>query len=371
MEARTAKTTLTGRWSDITGYVEVPHLISGLDFRRPEYRRAVFLRFYDFHLRYRAHPGCVYYLMPWLAQYYGWNMEQRLWFAFINGNTQNPITSLLIFQQWPELTLGIALESWFDNHWDKLAFDADRRYQKKLFPRACTEYWEAVKSYHSQERFWQFSDFAGYWRTGQSLYGFGSLAAFSYLEYLHIMGLPVQCDTLFLDDMQGSKSHRNGLAIVLGRDDLDWHKCNTFTVQYSTTLLEWLENEAALLLQDAKDFSIYNPHAKDIGYFTLESTLCTYKSWHRKNRRYPNVYNDMLHDRIRAAEYSWPTIDFSMFWQARRECLPAYLRLENNPLDPGLCPAKQNHYLNTGEVIGMGLDWPEFRNHFDTRWERL
>lgn len=34
------------------------------------------------------------------------------------------------------------------------------------------------------------------------------------------------------------------------------------------------------------------------GDFTLESALCTYKSWHRPNRRYVNVYSDMLHGRI-------------------------------------------------------------------------
>ena len=42
-------------------------LLRGTDFRMQEYRREVFLRFYEFHLRYRSHAGAVYYVMPYLT----------------------------------------------------------------------------------------------------------------------------------------------------------------------------------------------------------------------------------------------------------------------------------------------------------------
>ena len=51
-----------GRRCALDGEAEVSALRAGLDFRLPRYRREVFLRFYEFHLRHRAHPGCVYYL---------------------------------------------------------------------------------------------------------------------------------------------------------------------------------------------------------------------------------------------------------------------------------------------------------------------
>jgi len=44
-----------------------------MDFRDPKYRREVFLKFYEFHLKYNIHPGCVYFAIPWLAKYY--NMD--------------------------------------------------------------------------------------------------------------------------------------------------------------------------------------------------------------------------------------------------------------------------------------------------------
>ena len=92
--------------------------------------------------------------------------------------------------------------------------------------------------------------------------------------------------------------------------------------------------------------------------------LCTYKSWHRPNRRYPGVYLDMFHDRIKKAETTWPEEDFGLFWDARKTYLPAHLRLEDNPHDVGVKPEKQNHYRLTGQVIAMDCDWPCFRNDY-------
>ncbi len=108
------------------------------------------------------------------------------------------------------------------------------------------------------------------------------------------------------------------------------------------------------------------PYAYDVSYFTLESTFCTYKSWHRPNRRYPGVYLDMFHDRIKKAEATWPEEDFGLFWDARKTYLPAHLLLEDNPDDVGSKPKKkkQNHYRLTGQVIAMDLDWPCFRNDY-------
>jgi hypothetical protein len=93
--------------------------------------------------------------------------------------------------------------------------------------------------------------------------------------------------------------------------------------------------------------------------------LCTYKSWHRPNRRYPNVYNDMLHDRLTAAGRAWPEADLEVFWAARAAVLPAYLRLEDSPGDPGCVPVKQNHYRRTGQVVMLHRWDPVFVNDFN------
>jgi amino acid-DNA transferase-like protein len=361
--------------ANVTGD-ECRDLQYGMDFRKPEYRPEVFLRFYEFHCRYASHPGCIYFVLPFLFKKYGWDVEQRLWFAFINGNTQNPVTSKIIFDECPDFSsVDLArLDSWFNAQWAVLAFDTDRRHHKQEFIRAVTTY-KGLCGDSQAEYFATFmggtdpyANFRSAWQeVRDKFHSFGRLSAFSYLEYLRVMRVgEIDCDQLFLDDMKGSKSHRNGLAIVLGRDDLDWHDSNpAFDGKYTPETLAWLKEEGARLLAEAKERMKGKPYFRDVSYFTLESALCTYKSWHRPNRRYPNVYADMFHDRIKKAESHWPARDFSEFWDARREYLPQHLRLEDNCADAGVKPAKQNHYRETGQVIMMDRDWPCFKNDYN------
>jgi hypothetical protein len=349
-------------------------LHAGLDFRKVEYRREVFLRFYEFHLKYRSHPGCVYFVMPWLAEKHSLDQEQKLWLAFLNGNTQNIITSWMIFERFPSPADSKGLPTWFEENYDRLAFDTDRRYHRKDFLRSVecyrkltdgsqVDYFASVVSAIDEE-----AGFDQLWPVlRKDFYTFGRLSAFSYSEYLRLMGVPINCSTLFLNDMEGSKSHRNGLAKVLGRDDLDWHKESGFNGDYAEGDIPWLTVEAATLLAQART-RLKEKQGVDpdhVNYFTLESALCTYKSWHRKNRRYPNCYVDMMLDRILVAERNFGTSDVAQFRRCRAECLPAYLRRECCPYDPGLVPVKQNHYRDTGEVIMMSRDFPEFDNSFD------
>jgi hypothetical protein len=349
----------------------------GMDFRKPEYRREVFHRFYSFHLKYATHPGCIYFVFPFLFKKYGWDVEQRLWFAFINGNTQNPLTSKIIFDEFSDLGSldPNRLDSWFNSNWAVLAFDTDRRHHKKEFVKAVRTYKQLCGPVQA-EYFGTFMsgddpyhNFRCAWKeVRDNFFSFGRLSAFSYLEYLRVMRVPLDCDQLFLEDLHGSKSHRNGLALVLGRDDLDWHDSNPdFKGEYTPQTLEWLKEEGAALLGEAKQRAVGKPWAYDVSYFTLESALCTYKSWHRPNRRYPNVYADMFHDRIKKAESHWPGRTFGEFWDARRKYLPKHLRLEENPADVGAKPLKQNHYRLTGQVVMMSEDWPCFKNDYNDK----
>ena len=200
----------------------------------------------------------------------------------------------------------------------------------------------------------------------ENFYSFGRLSTFSYLEYLRIMGLPIDCDDLFFEDKEGSRSNRNGLCKVLGRDVLDWHSSNPeFKGDYTPEQFAWLKKEGDLLLRAAKARHKGREFERDISYFTLESTLCCFKSWFRKNRRYPNCYMDMFHDRIKRMEQSWPEEDFSVFWEARKAYLSSCLRLEDNPADVGLKPLKQNWFQEHGCPPMMDKEWSCFRNGYN------
>jgi hypothetical protein len=325
----------------------------GIDFRKPEYRREVFLRFYQFHTQFKLHPGLVYLLIPYLSKRLNWTHEQVLWFCFINGNTQHPLTSWLIFKRFPDFaTLDTpALIEFFNCEWERLEFDTDRRHQKRDFPKA-VECYKALCGDSQKEYFAGFingsdqeQNFRSAWATvRRDFYGFGRLSAFSYLEYLRIARVPLLCDQLFLSDINGSKSHRNGLCKVLGRDDWDWHDSNP--VKYTPEMITYLEGEGAKLLADARD----RYPSFDTNYFTLESALCAYKNWFR-GRRYPGIYADMFYERVTKVEHRWPEEDFGMFWDAYRT-LPTYVQSET-----GVSRGKQTLFRDTGQVIAMGNVW--------------
>jgi len=371
-----------GRYCELQGLKEEQDLGYGQDFRLPQYRREVFLRFYEFSLKYLSYPGGVYYLLPYLRDHLGMDKEQALWFAYINGNTQHPPTSYIIWKSFPSIqdTSKERLSDWFYENKQRLGWDTDRRHHKYLFPDCVKNYTLNLAGRSQVEYFGELApppynknmEYENYHRLWDKVrgdfYSFGRLSTFSYLEYLRILGIPIDCDDLLLEDKDGSRSHRNGLCKVLGRDDLDWHSSNPdFDGRYTKKQISWLTEEAHTLLEEAKGRFFTRRFNYDVSYFTLESTLCCYKSWYRPNRRYPNCYNDMMWKRLKDTEEAWPEEDFSLFWDARRDALPAHLRLEDNPGDVGLKPEKQNHFRNTGQVIMMGEEWPCFRNDYNDK----
>lgn len=373
--------TTPGRYCELYGMDEYQDLKLGMDFRRPEYRREVFLRFYEFCLKYRLHAGASlpYMTFPFLRKELKWTREEMLWFVFLNGNTQHPLTSWLIFKRFPDFAnLDIpALDAWYNKEWPRLEFDTDRRHQKRDFIKSVTEYKKLV----GQDQSAFFTDlmpsddplenFQKAWDTvREDFYSFGRMSTFSYLEYLRIARLNIEPNSLFLEDISGSKSLRNGLAKVLGRDDLDWggpDNSTGFEGKYTPEMMIWLKKEGAILLDEAKERFKDRDFAWDVNYFTLESEFCTYKGWHRPNRRYPGVYGDIFYQRIKKVEGRWPEEDFSLWWKMRKIALPQRLRLEDSPLDPGLKPIKQNHYRETGHPIMMDEDWSCFKNDFNDK----
>jgi len=302
------------------------------DYRQPCYRLEYFSALYAMNLEQRVMPGLVYLYLPELASRHNWDAEQRLWFAFLNGMTQNPITSLRLFTALPQVPPAGAplktFEAWFNNEWDTLQFDTDRRYQKKDTVEAIKKYAALVDQYGSQETMLLGPSYQELWNLVYNNYhGFGRLSSFSYLEYVHIMGFGANCDDLLFGDKSGSKSHRNGMMFLLAHDSYVWDKRldNGFDGTYDfKKLTPWLNKEASGFLED---FSLSHPHAPNTGYFTLESNLCTFKN-HFFGRRYPGVYADMAYERIEWADERGQSAYTQVFKEIRSASLPRWLRSE-------------------------------------------
>jgi len=315
----------------------------GDDARLPEVRRDVFLALVRFHDRFKNRPGCVYFALPSIVERLG--IKDLEWVAFLNGFSQNPVVTYRLLQVAPSREDYSRATAFFRDNYDKLAIDTDRFRFKHRFDESVSSFLMAPPiPMETFESTWD-------WATSELRY-FGRLTAWSYLEYRQILGLPqAHPDTLMLRDISGSKSHRNGLCKLLGRDDLDDHSSNPLSpVRYADDTLSWLEAEELLLVAETGS-----------SRFTLESDLCMFKSMFRPNRRYPNVYADMLHGRIRYSEAKFGDT-LGELWDMRREFLPRELRQEDGPLSHyvNLDPIAQNLFRLTGNLPFLGISDSRF-----------
>lgn len=332
------------------------------DWRLPENRQEMFQRFYSFHLKYKSHPGCVYAMLPAIAEALDLDDEQRAWLVWLNGNTQNAVTSYLLLEAAPthhDWTKAVDL---WNRHFTLLEWDTDRRHQKNRFGEA-TEDWYLNYGASPAEDWYNAGTWEATWKYAYGQPHMGRLSAWSMIEYARILLGPVvpDSDTWLLDDKAGSRSHRNGLAVLAGYDAVYWDADAAHLLGIVSDL-EDLGDE--LLVEADKRNRIpsvgdagYIPHP-DVGRLTMESALCTSKSFWKPNRRYPNVYSDMFYNRIKKAETRFDR-KLDLFWEARKQHLPPELRLEDNPDDPGLSPKKQNLYRETGQLPMIGLDYPD------------
>lgn len=342
-----------------------------MDWRKPENRREAFQRFYSFHLKYKSHPGCVYSLLPAIAEAYNLDDDQRAWLVWLNGNTQNAVTSLLLLEAAPHSWLWPRAVDFWNDHFKDLEWDTDRRHQKSRFGEA-TERWASgvwgstlAAGWYSQH------GWSEAWPWARSHPFMGRLSAWSMTEYARILLGPAVPDanTWLLEDVDGSRSHRNGLAVVSGYPGAEHWDAD---IPQMLGIVGQLAELGDSLLDEAKT---RNFDLTDVTRLTMESALCTYKSWHKPNRRYPNVYADMMYNRIKRAESRFGH-RFDLLWETRKRDLIPELRLEDQPYDPGLSPIKQNWYRTTGEIPLLHLEWRDMEpSGFDRgvathRWTR-
>lgn len=303
------------------------------DHRLPENRVAYFSALYKMNLEHGVMPGLVYLYMPELARRCEWDAEQKLWFAFLNGLTQNPITSLRLLSRLPSVPPAGAqltqFNDWFNAEWDTLQFDTDRRYQKRDTLEAIKTYAKLVEEFGSQEAMLTGKPYSELWDLVRNrYYSFGRLSSFSYLEYVYLNGFGADCDDLMFSDKSGSKSHRNGMLFLIGKDDLVWDKRlpNGQDGSYPkfNLMCGFLAAEADKYIDS---FNAANPGIAHAGRFTMESNLCTFKN-HFFGRRYPGVYADMAWERIEWAEARDQGEYTEVFKDMRSQLLPDWLRAE-------------------------------------------
>ena len=323
------------------------------DYRLPENRLAYFTDLYDMNLIHGVMPGLVYLYMPEMAERFRWDDEEKLWFATLNGFTQNPITSFRIMGELPECPKAddalINFDIWFNSNWETLNFDSDRLKNKRNTVAGIKSYARLVAEHGGyQTMLWDAGQsYADAWGKANSIHSFGRLSTFSYLEYVKIMGFGAQCTDLMFSDFDGSRSHRNGALFLNGRDDLVFDKRadNGFAGKYDRfhAMCDWLLTQSNSFL---REFARLHPDVPDVGYFTLESQYCQFKNGFFK-RRYPGVYADMAWDRIKWYDERGFSDLTEPFKAIRAAHLPEWLREECDQKPPARAK-KAAQFAETG-----------------------
>ena len=335
------------------------------DWRLPEHRRELFVRYALWEIYTRGQSGSVYSFLPAHAEARGLDEEQRLWLAWLSASTHNPISDVpLLDASLDGLHPEGAVKFWEENY-ATLRWDKDRRYVKKSFGPATSEF---LASPASDPETWRRAGAGGWdevWRLASSVPTMGRLGAWWLSEVVRILlpefDLP-DAETLLLGDKTGSRSHRNGLAYVAGFDGAaKWGPADADTLG----LIPMLEEFGADLRDEIRDRG-GNASLPLAGYLTLETALCAFKGFTTPRRRYPNVYVDEFYYGIREGERVWGD-RYETLWSARGRDVAEYALLERRPNDPGLHADKHDLFRKHGQVVNLGHVWPEMLSDVDRR----
>jgi hypothetical protein len=306
----------------------------GHDYRELRNRREGFILWYAWSV---ANGDCdpALWLMNYLNQRYEHNIEEKLWFAWLY-HTYNLPTAWVYKQEFPDEELASVerFTDWNNENYSRLRYQVDTKWSKGHLPTMYESYQDWLRGRSQLSKFDAIcsgspeENFAKLWSIVKgSWYKFGRYTAFFYLQTLkHTCDIPLECPTLFLNDYSGSKSHRNGLCFVAGKDD--WVNQKLTTAEYA-----WLEGFGADLLQDGK--TRYPSLANQMDNFSLETCLCSYKKLFRtKKGRYMGYYLDRQSEEITQAEKDgWQGIDWKVLHQARKEVIGDLLAPEGALVD--------------------------------------
>ncbi len=323
-----------------------------MDYRLAENRREAFIRWYAWSLKYDDCDPAVW-CTNYLHKRYEHNDEERIWLAWLYGNTYQLPTAWVLKNEFPDFELATVdrMEQWNTANYKRLRYQTDTKWNKGHLPAMFASYQkfignktqrEAMESYygHNEEE-----NFDNLWKSIKSgLHKFGRYSTWFYLQHLkHTAGIRINPTSLMLDDYDGSRSHRNGLLFALAQEH---------DVDRKLTRAEYanLESQAYEILCETE--ARFPELASSIDYFTMETCLCSYKKIFREHHgRYLGYYLDRQAEEIKMAEGDgWYGIDWDVLWQARNETID--LRLDN---DRGIDKDRFSSFLNTGKL--ENLEW--------------
>jgi hypothetical protein len=323
-----------------------------MDYRLAENRKEAFIRWYAWSLKYDDCDPAVW-MTNYIHKRYEHNDEQKLWFAWLYGNTYYAPTSWILLNEFPDFELATVdrMTQWNTANYKRLRYQTDTKWNKGHLPVMFESYQnfignrtqrETLESYYGDN---EEANFDALWRSIKSgLHKFGRYSTWFYLQHLkHTAGILVNPTSLMLDDFDGSRSHRNGLLYAVAQEhDLDR--------KLSGGDYARLESQAREILQETKNRFPELAHVVD--FFTMETCLCSFKKIFREHHgRYLGYYLDRQAEEIIQVEKDgWYGIDWDVLWQAREETID--LRLDHKR---GIDKERFSSFIRTGQL--ENLEW--------------
>ncbi len=323
-----------------------------MDYRLKQNRREAFIRWYAWSLKYNDCDPAV-----WATNYmnarYEHNDEQKLWLCWLYGNTYYLPTAWVLMNEFPDFELATVdrMERWNTANYKRLRYQTDTKWNKGHLPAMFESYQQFIGKKDQREKLESYygdnesQNFNALWDVlKNSLHKFGRYSTWFYLQHLkHTAGVLVTPTSLMLDDYDGSRSHRNGLLLAIGKDD-DYDRKLTGS-EYRT-----LEVQARDILEETR--RRFPELTGQIDFFTMETCLCSFKKIFRERHgRYLGYYLDrQAEEIIKCEQDGWYGIDWDVMWQARNETID--LRLDHKT---GIDKEKFTLFLKSGKL--NGLEW--------------
>jgi len=282
--------------------------------------REDFINWYRWSLSIKDCDPAIF-MTNYLFDRFEHNREQKLWIAWIYGTTYYFPTTWVIWNEFPDMELvGVErLREWNNKNYKRLRYQTDTKWNKGHLPAQFESYKNWVGNITQEEAFNELIapgspklSFRILWdEVKNNFHKFGRYSTWFYLQTLkQCCDLPIEPDSLMLEEYAGSRSHRNGLCLALGKPE--W-----VDKKLSVTELAYLDVQASLILEEVKkDYP-------DTDYFDMETTLCSFKKLFRvKHGRYLGYYLDRQAEEIAQCESDgWDGIDWKPMWDAREETL--------------------------------------------------
>lgn len=321
-----------------------------MNFMELKNRREAFIRWFAWSLQYKDCDPAVW-MTNYLHRRFEHNEEQRLWLAWLYGNTYYLPTAWVLINEFPDFELATVdrITQWNTANYQRLRYQTDTKWNKGHLADMFASYQKWIGDKTQKQKFDEFitddpkQTFDNLWvEVKEKLHKFGRYSTWFYLQHVrHTCEIPMEPSSLMLSDYSGSRSHRNGLLLALGRDSDYDKKLNDYDV---------LEREATSILAEVRE---RYPHlAAEADYFTMETCLCSFKKIFRAHHgRYLGYYLDRQADEIKKVEEDgWHGIEWDVLWQSRNETIDS--RLDHRR---GVNKEYFTHFIQTGDI--MNLEW--------------